>query len=113
MDVRRPRCLELGLFLVVVAVPLAFTPFSDSPFADPKILLLVAGTLLVWLGGVPVDRRLAVAATAWVAVTAVACVAGVDPTAGLLRRSPEEAAAWCSRRAALRWWSAAPAFRRC
>ena len=84
MDVRRPRCLELGLFLVVVAVPLAFTPFSDSPFADPKILLLVSGTLLVWLGGVPVDRRLAIAATAWVVVTAVACLAGVDPTAGLL-----------------------------
>jgi len=84
VDVRRPRCLELGLFLVVVAVPLAFTPLSDSPFADPKILLLVTGTLLVWLGGVPVDRRLALAATAWVAVTAVACLAGVDPAAGLL-----------------------------
>jgi O-antigen ligase len=84
VDVRRPRCLELGLFLVVLAVPLAFTPFSDSPFADPKILLLVLGTLLVWLGGVPVDRRLAIAATAWVTVTAVASLIGVDPAAGIL-----------------------------
>jgi O-antigen ligase len=84
VDVRRPRCLELGLFLVVVAVPLAFTPFSDSPFADPKILLLVLGTLLVWLGGAPVDRRLAMAAAAWVTVTAVASLVGVDPAAGLL-----------------------------
>jgi O-antigen ligase len=75
------------MFLIVVAVPLAFTPFSDGPFADPKVLLLVAGTLLVWLGGAPIDRRLALAATAWVAVTAVASLAGVDPTAGLLASS--------------------------
>ena len=84
MDARRPRCLELGLFLVIVALPLAVTPFTTGPFADAKIVLLGLGALLVWLGGVPIDRRLAAIAAAWVGVTIVAAVAGVDPAAGLV-----------------------------
>jgi len=42
---RRPRLYESGLFLVVVVVPLAFLPFSTSPFGDLKLLALAAGCL--------------------------------------------------------------------
>ncbi len=78
MEARRPKALELGLFLLLVAMPLAFTPFSSSPFGDPKLVLLVGGTLAVWLGGLPGDRRLRLAAGAWVAVTALASAFSVD-----------------------------------
>ena len=83
MDVRRPRWRELGLFLVVVAVPLVFTPFSAAPFMDAKLLLLATGALLVRLSGGPVDRRLAQFAFAWVIVYAVATLASVDPLSAL------------------------------
>ncbi|MEX1100453.1 MAG: O-antigen ligase family protein [Actinomycetota bacterium] len=83
MHPRRPQALDAGLFLVVVAVPLAFTPFTTSPFADPKLLLLSLGTLLIWLGAAPADRRLALAAGAWFGVTALAAVLGVDPQRSL------------------------------
>lgn len=83
MEPRRPHVLDAGLFLVVVAVPLAFTPFTASPFADPKLVLLTLGTLLVWIGGPPVDRRLAWAAGAWFAATALAAAFGVDPLRSL------------------------------
>jgi hypothetical protein len=80
VEARRPNALDLGCFLLVVGVPLAFTPFSAAPFADLKLTLLAVGALCVWLSGLPVDRRLAWPALAWVLVTAVAVVAGVDPT---------------------------------
>jgi O-antigen ligase len=84
VEARRPKLLELGVFLVVVAVPLAFTPFSSAPFADAKLVLLILGALLMALAGVAVDRRLAALAAAWVAATAVATILGVDPAAGLV-----------------------------
>lgn len=83
MEPRRPQVLDAGLFLVVVAVPLAMTPFTSSPFGDPKLVLLTLGTLLVWIGGPPVDRRLAWAAGAWFGATALAAVFGVDPLRSL------------------------------
>jgi hypothetical protein len=83
VEARRPNALDLGCFLLVVAVPLAFTPFSAGPFADLKLVFLAAGTMCVWLSGLPVDRRLAWPALAWVLVTAIAVVAGVDPTRGM------------------------------
>ncbi len=83
MEARRPRALEIGLFLVVVASPLAFTPFTASPFGDPKLVLLALGSLLVFLGGLPHDRLLARLAVVWVAVTAAAALAGVDPLVSL------------------------------
>lgn len=81
---RRPQALDAGLFLLVVAVPLTVTPFSFSPFADAKLALLAAGTLLIWLGGLRLDRRLGIAAAAWFAISIVAAVAGVDPIRSLV-----------------------------
>lgn len=75
----RPRVLEVGLFCVLVAAPLAFTPFTAAPFADPKLVLLVAGTLLAVLGGVGADRLVAGAAGVWVGALALATALGVDP----------------------------------
>lgn len=83
MEARRPQALEAGLFLVTVAVPLAFTPFTWAPFADPKLVLLSLGALLVWIGGPPLDRRIALPATAWFAATALAAATGVDPLRSL------------------------------
>jgi O-antigen ligase len=90
VDARRPKALELGLFLVVVALPMAFTPFTVGPFADPKIVVLGLGALLIWLGGVPIDHRLARIAAAWVGVTVAAAAAGVDPSAGLVATASGE-----------------------
>jgi hypothetical protein len=83
VEARRPNALDLGVFLLVVGVPLAFSPFSAGPFADLKLVLLAAGTMCIWLSGLPVDRRLTWPAVVWVLVTAVAVVAGVDPTRGM------------------------------
>ena len=88
MDARRPKCLELGLFLVIVVLPLAFTPFTMGPFADPKSVILPLGALLLWLGGVRIDRRLAWIAAVWAGVTVVATATGVDPAAGLVATAP-------------------------
>ena len=75
---RRPKLLELGLALVVIAVPLVFLPMSYAPFVDVKLTVLLGGTLMIWAGarGRP---RLAVAASIWVAAMAVAGLFGVDP----------------------------------
>ncbi len=64
-------------------MPLAFTVFSWAPFADAKLVFLALGTLLVWIGGVPLDRRLAIAAGAWFGVTVIAAIWGVDPLRSL------------------------------
>jgi hypothetical protein len=87
MQARRPQLADAGVFLLVVALPLVFTPFSASPFGDPKLVVLVAGTLALWTSGLPIDRRLGLAALVWVAATAVAALAGVDPSVGLTART--------------------------
>jgi O-antigen ligase len=87
MPARRPQLAELGLFLLVVALPLVFTPFSASPFGDPKLVVLAWGTLALWASGLPIDRRLAWAAAAWVGVTIVAALTGVDASVGLTART--------------------------
>jgi hypothetical protein len=87
MQARRPQLAELGLFLLVVALPLVFTPFSASPFGDPKLVVLAAGTLALWASGMPIDRRLAWATAAWVGVTIVAALTGVDASVGLTART--------------------------
>jgi len=75
------------MFLLVVALPLVFTPFSASPFGDPKLVIMVAGTLALWASGLPTDRKLGTLAVAWVAVTAVAALAGVEPIRSLTART--------------------------
>ena len=84
MSDRRLRLLEAGLFLVVVAGPLVFSPLFRSSFADPKLAVLVAGAILLWAARPRVDRRLAIAAGVWVGALAVAAAAGVDPLTSLL-----------------------------
>jgi O-antigen ligase len=78
MDSPRPKTLELGVFLLLVALPLAFLPFTLSPFADIKLVVLLGGSLAMWLGAPPGDRRLRQAAAAWVIVTFLAAIFGVD-----------------------------------
>jgi O-antigen ligase len=87
MPARRPQLAELGLFLLVVALPIVFTPFSASPFGDGKLVMLAGGTLALWASGLPADRRLAPWAAMWVAATAIAGAAGVEPARALLGRS--------------------------
>ena len=87
MPARRPQLAELGMFLLVVALPLVFTPFSASPFGDPKVVLLASGTLALWASGLPIDRPLGLAAAAWVGVTIVAAATGVDPSVGFTART--------------------------
>ena len=79
----RPRALEAGLFLICVALPLAVVPPAALAFADAKPLVLTAGTLAIWVSGIPVDRRLAVPAATLGAVAVLAAVFGVDPLESL------------------------------
>jgi O-antigen ligase len=69
--------LELGLGLVVVAVPLAFVPASFAPFVDAKMVLLLAGSLAVW-AGTRSHSRLTLPAAAWLGTLALAGLLGVD-----------------------------------
>lgn len=84
MEAHRPRVLEAGLFLLVVALPLAFFPLSRGAFLDVKLLVLATGTLLLWLSGLPIDRKIAVPAFVWAGVVVVAALAGVDPVESLV-----------------------------
>jgi O-antigen ligase len=90
MPARRPQLAELGLFLLVVALPLAFTPFSTSPFGDPKLVILVGGSLALWGSGLPVDRRIGALAALWTAVTALSALTGVEPIRSLAARTDGE-----------------------
>lgn len=70
---------EAGLFLVVVGVPLIFTPFSSLSFASPKLVFLLIGASLIAFSRVRVDRRLAVATSIWIAALLIASLFGLDP----------------------------------
>lgn len=74
---RRSRWLELGLGIVVIAVPLVFLPASYAPFVDVKLALLLAGAVMVWAGH-RARSTLRVPAAAWVGTLAVAGILGVD-----------------------------------
>ncbi|MGH2636535.1 MAG: O-antigen ligase family protein [Actinomycetota bacterium] len=84
MEPRRPRALEAGLFLLVVALPLAFFPLSEAAFVDVKLLVLAVGTLLVWWSGLAVDRRLVPPALALAVSLGLAAIFGVDRAASLV-----------------------------
>jgi len=57
VEARRPMALEAALFVLVVALPLAFFPQSRDAFLDVKILLLAGGTLLMWVAGLPIPMK--------------------------------------------------------
>lgn len=82
--VRRPQALEAGLFLLVVALPLAFFPLSEAAFVDVKLLVLALGTSLLWASGLPADRLLVRPALALAAALALATVFGVDAAESLV-----------------------------
>jgi O-antigen ligase len=82
-EVPRPQLAEAGLFLLLVAAPIAFAPFTASPFADVKLPLVVGGTALLWFAGVAVDRLVAVLGAAWVALACISALTGVDPMRSL------------------------------
>ncbi len=90
MEAERPQLADLGLFLLVVAAPLLVTPFTHSPFGDPKLVMVMGAALALWAAGLPMDRRLAWLAAAWVAVTAVAALVGADPSRGLTAQTGGE-----------------------
>ena len=69
--------LELGLGIVVIAVPLAFLPMSSAPFVNVKLVLLVLGVMAVWRG-MPRTRTLMLPAAAWITAAALAGATGVD-----------------------------------
>jgi hypothetical protein len=70
--------------VLVAGLPLAVFPLARQPFADAKLVVLLLGTLLLWLSGTGVDRRLAAAAGVWAGACVVAALAGVDPVASVL-----------------------------
>ncbi len=80
---RRPRLLELGVGLVVVAVPLVFLPMSATPFVDVKIAVLLVACLLIWAGSARSDRTVALLAGGWVGALGLSAVFGVDRWLGL------------------------------
>ena len=90
MPARRPQLAELGLFLLVVALPLAFTPFSTSPFGDPKLVILVGGSLALWGSGLALDRRIGALAALWTVFTALSALTGVEPIRSLAARTDGE-----------------------
>jgi O-antigen ligase len=84
VEPRRPQALDAGLFLLVVAAPLAVFPLATSPYPEVKTLLLALGALLVWISGLPADPRFALPAALWIGALAIATFAGVDPTQSVL-----------------------------
>lgn len=87
------RSLEAGLFLIVVALPVLFTPFSAAPFADPKLLALALGALLISHSSFAVDRNLGFIVLAWLTTLTMATALGVDPLWSLLGRPLESTGA--------------------
>ena len=75
---RRVQLLELGVWLVVVAGPLVFNPKSATPFAEPKVVVLLAACLCIWLSRPSADRRIAIASALWIGALAIAAWFGVD-----------------------------------
>jgi hypothetical protein len=90
MPARRPQLAELGLFLLVVALPLVFTPFSTSPFGDGKLVMLAGGTLALWGSGLAVDRRLGALGAVLATLVVISAFTGVDVMQGLTAQTEGE-----------------------
>jgi hypothetical protein len=82
-SVRNLKLVEAGLFLLIVAAPLAMTPFSSDPFFDGKLVLVLAGCLCLWASGLVWDRRIGPPALALLAITSAATLFGADPLQSL------------------------------
>jgi hypothetical protein len=75
---------RLGLFLIVVGVPLVVTPFTAAPFADPKLMILLAGATLLAFSRPRVDPVLFAASAVWVGAATLTATLGDDPTFSVL-----------------------------
>src|SRR4029079_8497566 len=73
----RPKLVELGVALVVIACPLVYLPASASPCLDLKRVVLLAACVLIWRGRPIIDRRLAAVAATWVGILTISSLAGV------------------------------------
>jgi O-antigen ligase len=81
---RRPQLLEAGLFVVVVATPLAIFPMAFQPFSDLKLVLLLLGTTLLFASGTAISRRLLWPVVAWLGAIVLATVFGTDPLGSIV-----------------------------
>ena len=93
MEARRPQLADLGVFLLVVAAPLVFTPFSESPFGDPKLVMVAAAALACGAQGSRSTAGSPGRARPGPAPPSGALL-GTDPSAGSPRR-PAARAAGC------------------
>jgi O-antigen ligase len=82
--VPRPRLIDAGLFLVVVAVPLAVFPLAVQPFSDLKLPLLLIGAALLWGSGLPPARRVRRPALAFAGAAVLATIFGSGPADAVL-----------------------------
>ncbi|HVE92835.1 MAG TPA: hypothetical protein VNE62_11155, partial [Actinomycetota bacterium] len=83
--------LEMGLFLVVVASPLAWTPLTSAAFVDLKLVTVLVGALLMAIGTRRVDATVCLAAGLWFGAVTVASALGVDPGWSLLGEERQSA----------------------
>ena len=91
MEAERPQLADLGLFLLVVAAPLLVTPFTISPFGDPKLVMVMGAAVALWAAGLPDGIGAAVGRRrSGSAVTAVSALTGVDPSRGLTAQTAGE-----------------------
>jgi O-antigen ligase len=84
VESHRPHLVEAGLFLLIVAMPVALFPLAVQQFSDLKLILLLLGTTFLWASGAPVSPRLLWPATAWAAAACLATALGTDPLASIL-----------------------------
>ncbi len=70
---------QLGTFLLLLAAPLVFLPFTSAPFVDGKLVLVVAAAAVLAPGLRDAPGPLLLASFAWIAVVAAATVFSIDP----------------------------------
>lgn len=81
--------IDAVVLMVAVVAPSLFLPFTSAPFTDGKLLAVLAAAAMAVPSLRRCDRRLAVAAGAWVAAVAAATITGVHPLASLLGREDQ------------------------
>jgi hypothetical protein len=80
----RPRLAEAGLFLLLVAVPVAVFPLAVQRFSDLKLVLLLLGALALWVSNPNPSGRLLWPVLAWIGFAAMAAAFGTDPLGSIV-----------------------------
>lgn len=81
--------LDAAVLMTAVVAPSLFLPFSSAPFTDGKLVAVLVAAAMAVPSLRRCDRRLALAAGAWVASAAAATVLGVHPLASVLGREDQ------------------------